>query len=132
MWVVTLSNGVVVYQSDDNPEFAIKNSWLGLKKHVENHNLYIKDMVLRFRDHVEVIGSGAPAYYFVHMVLANIVGWVQTFYKIGTLREDGKIHGETWIIPELMTAPDEPSFVRDPDDPKVAECIIRGKPSEQG
>lgn len=125
MWVVTLSDGTTVYQADDDPRLEGNNSWLCLKKYAEENKLYIKDMVVRFRDHVEVVGSGAELYFFVHMVLGNFVGYSQVFYNTGVLVDDGFIRGHQWIIPEFISL--EP-LEKDPSDPYVQQSIIRGTP----
>jgi hypothetical protein len=124
MWVVTLDNGLTVYQSDENPNLEVKNSWLGLKKYVEENGLYIKDMILRFRDHAEVVGSNADGYFFIHSILGNIVGYCQNFYKAGTL-QNNLIVGKEWIIPELMPLED---FTK-PVDHFSQQSLIQGKPS---
>lgn len=124
MWIVNLSDGTTVYQSDDDPRLEGHNSWLCLKKYAEEKGLYIKDMVIRFRDHVEVVGSGADAYFFIHMVLGNFVGYSQVFYNTGVMR-GGLIRGNQWVIPELITLEE---FEKDPASPLTQQSLIRGAP----
>jgi hypothetical protein len=125
MWIVNLSNGEVAYQSDDDPQMENHNSWLCLKKYAEENGLYIKDMVLRFRDHVEVVGSGAKAYYFVHMILGNFIGYNQLFYNTGVLVGD-TIKVNQWIIPELMVLETSTKII---SDPHVTDSLITGVPT---
>lgn len=126
MWIVNLSDGTTVYQSDDDPRLEEHNSWLCLKKHVEQNNLYIKDMILRFRDHVEVVGSNAEAYFFVHMILGNFVGYNQNYFNAGIL-DNGLVKGYQWTIPEIITLE---HFEKDPEHPFTKESLIRGIPVE--
>lgn len=127
MWIVNLNDGTTVYQSDDDPRLESHNSWLCLKKYVEEKGLYIKDMIIRFRDHVEVVGSestGADAYFFVHMILGNFVGYNQIFYNTGVLK-DGLVKGNQWIVPELITLE---QFEKDPTNELTQKSLIRGTP----
>lgn len=124
MWIVNLSDGTTAYQSDDNPLMEHHNSWLCLKKYAEENKLYIKDMILRFRDHVEVVGSGAKAYFFVHMILGNFVGYSQLFYNTGVLEGD-TIKVNQWIIPELIVLE---SSIKKLTDPFVTDSLITGVP----
>lgn len=124
MWVANLSNGLTAYQSDDNPSMPHHNSWTCLKQYAEENDLYIRNMVLRFRDHTEVIGDGHDAYYFVHMLLGNFIGYNQIFYNAGVL-VDGVININQWVIPEIITMD---SYTKNVNDQYVEDSLIRGKP----
>lgn len=128
MWIVNLNNGVTVYQSDDNPNLEDRNSWLCLKKYAEENQLYIKDMVVRFRDHTETIGSNAKGYFFVHSILGNFVGYNQIFYKTGVLCDDGLIRGYEWVIPEFIYLD---NFEKRVDDGFAHLSLISGVPDVQ-
>lgn len=124
MWVVTLSDGTTVYQMDEDSRVDGGNSWLSLKKYTEENKLYIKDMIIRFRDHAEVVGSGAEGYFFIHMALGHITGYTQLYYSAGVLEGD-LIKGHQWIIPEIMSLE---QFTKKLTDPFVQDSLIRGIP----
>lgn len=121
MWIVNLSNGETAYQCDFSPEeMTGDNSWLCLKRYVEENNLFIKDMILRFRDHVELVGSDVDGYYFARVLFASALGYCQDFYNAGVVCAGsylaggniyrGRVTGKQWIIPELIVFE---SFERD-------------------
>lgn len=118
MWMVELSNGVTVYQDDDDG-----NSWAQLKQYVEDNGLYLKNMHIRFRDHIEQIGSDSEAYYFVNSILASTFGYQQSFFVTGVVAGD-VIHCKEWIIPELMVYS---GGDRNINDSYNRELVISGK-----
>ncbi len=120
VWQVELSNGLTVYQNDSD---ECPSSWLSLKAHVETENLYLKNLILRFRDHTEVVADDREGYFFIKSVTGHITGWNQHFYVAGFLHDD-LLYGYRWIIPELIR--DEP-IKRHRSEGLGNEVIIRGR-----
>lgn len=132
MWIAGLSNGLTVYQSDNNPSLKNSNSWLGLKEYCELNNTHVTDMFLRFRDHTEEIGRNREGFFFIKSVLANITGYTQEFYHTGVVQKEEKhLHVVQWIIPEIIPFK---SDVRPIDSDLVVHSLIvsRGINSGQG
>lgn len=124
-WIVTLDNGVIVYQ-DDVGQGNLRpgthlTSWERLQNYCGNNKNYIVDMKLQFRSHIENMPANVEGYFFRRSILGGI-GIMRTsriipdtfFYLVGILK-DGKVTIQKWRVPELILNTDEED-IRDPDD----------------
>lgn len=120
-WAASLSDGRTAYQNDDHPD-CCGFSWLALKKYIEENNLRITGLSLRFRDHHEHLPADKDGYFFIKSITGNLTGWMQRFYKVGYL-EGGEIRTIRYSVPELIAFEKE-SF---PVDDEIEICLIRNK-----
>ncbi len=124
-WIVTLDDGIIVYQ-DDVGQGNLRpgselTSWERLQNYCRNNNNYIVAMKLKFRSHTENMPSNAEGYFFRRTILGGI-GIQRTFrvipdtffFLVGILK-DGKVTIQKWRIPELILNTDEED-IRDPHD----------------
>jgi hypothetical protein len=89
--------------SDDHTIYLSEyNQWLTLKSEIENLNLRIIEIGLRFRTHeINVDTSQADAVYIVRSVMAQFGGETIHFYTTGIY--DGNIVSKTrWHVPALV------------------------------
>jgi hypothetical protein len=112
-WVVTLNDGNRVYQDDDRPEMNPKSAWERLGLVCEANKLYIVDMYLQFRSHLEHLPSNADGYYFAKSIMGSFgsdKNW--HFYVVGTLK-NGILKVDTWKLPELIINESEERSIED-------------------
>lgn len=121
-WIASLSNGQTAFQKDEHPDMEFSNSWLGLKKYCEDNQIYVKDLYLRFRDHLEPIAKNADGFFFIKSILGNITGYCQNFYHTGAYYE-GKNHikVDKWLIPEILVLEHQDRLI----DETVLPSLIR-------
>jgi len=106
-WVVTLNNGLVVYQDDYRPNIEPWNSWLRLRDYCYAEGVYPVKMHIRFRSHVEHMPENAEGYYFVRSVLASFGSDItQHLFVIGTI-DGGLLQVNKWKTPELIVVDSE-------------------------
>jgi hypothetical protein len=100
-WVVDLSNGKRVYGDDGRPGLE-RVAWKRLRNYLYNNNLYITEMFIRFRSHIESVGKSEQGYFFKRGILASAYDERQ-YHKfiVGTIK-DGLIHAQTWLVPEII------------------------------
>lgn len=108
IWVVKLSNGLVVYGDDGRPGLH-PNSWIRLKKFVFHENLHITELNLRFRSHMELAcPRNAAGYYFGHSAAyyngANISCCLCGYFNHIA---DTTLHISKWQVPELIFLKEE-------------------------
>lgn len=122
LWVATLSNGETVYQDDGRPNIKPASAWIRLKAYCEINDLYITNIKVRNRSHIEDIGSNYDGYFFCKGAGGVMFGdmTIHTFI-IGTLTGE-KLSVRKWRLPELIA---EGVEERDPYD--LPECIIAKK-----
>jgi len=95
-WEVELSDGTRVYQDDGRPGMEVQSAWERLWSHCENHCLYIIDMTLKNRSHVEHVGNGCDGFFFSRGVYGGF-GNFQESYLTGILN-DGILEVVKWQI----------------------------------
>lgn len=104
IWIASLSDGTVAHQDDDRPGYY-HNSWVRLRNHCYENNLTITNVTLKFRSHVEKVGSSEEGYFFIRAILGSLVKNVKKppvfFYKVGLIK-DGEIKIQKWRVPELL------------------------------
>jgi hypothetical protein len=109
-WLVTLSNGHVVYQDDGRPGLEEPRAWFRLKKYVEANNLAITEFKIQFFTHVEQAApSGCYGYYFINAVLASAFSEVPDseikYYVIGYINDKDSTEVITtfWNVPAILS-----------------------------
>lgn len=102
-WVVTLSNGQIVYEDDNRPGLEESSAWKRLKTYCNSHNLYIVEMWLQFRSNRVLIEPKNAAGYYLIKAAIGIWGDTETHhvYVAGAL-VNGKIQTNRWKVPELV------------------------------
>lgn len=120
-WVAQLSNGELIYQDDNRPGKYPESAWLRLKKYIEDNQLKIDNLWLRFRSNqVKCLPEKAEGYYFCKAA-GGMLGSTLTVhcYMLGYLTKD-KIVVYSYKVPELMP------FVEDIREPETAkDCLIK-------
>ena len=122
LWIATLSNGETIYQDDGRPNVEPASAWIRLKRYCKINDVYITNMKIRNRSHVQDIGSDYDGYFFCKGAGGLLFGdmTLHTFI-IGTLAGE-KLSVKKWRLPELIS---EESEERDPYE--LPECIIAKK-----
>lgn len=107
IWImVKFSDDKIIYLAD-------YQQWLALKSEVEELNLRIIEIGLRFRTHlITVDTSEAEAVYIVRSVMAQFGGDTIHFYTTGIL-EDGVVTKTRWHVPALVEETKEDSDLED-------------------
>lgn len=123
-WIVKLSNGETVIQDDDRPNVKPRSAWERLGYYCGMNGLYIDEMNLRFRSHIEHVGKDADGFFFCLGVFGGLQKSFNS-YLTGTL-QDGILEVVKWQVPELIKVPfiDEKMVQRrNPDEAGI--CLIR-------
>lgn len=96
IWInVQLTNGEEFYYT----EFK---GWRELKEKCEKENLFIQELILRFRSHeVNIDLEDAEAVYLIRSVMGQMGAETRNFYTTGILK-DGVVHKKMWLVPELV------------------------------
>jgi len=107
IWImVKFSDDKIIYLAD-------YQQWLALKSEVEELNLRIIEIGLRFRTHlITVDTSEAEAVYIVRSVMAQFGGDTIHFYTTGIL-EDNVVTKTRWHVPALVEETKEDSDLED-------------------
>ena len=122
LWIATLSNGETIYQDDGRPNVKPSSAWTRLKKYCEVNNLYIINIKVRNRSHIEDIGSDYDGYFFCKSAGALMFGDItQHAFVLGFL-EGEKLSVRKWRLPELI-----PEEIEERDPYDLPECIIAKK-----
>ena len=102
IWVVDLSSGETIFQDDARDGCDPSSAWLRLSSYVEENNLQINRMRLRYWDHLVFLPDNADGYYFSKGASYDSVSGVAgDFYNAGIL-DDEKILINKYTIPELL------------------------------
>ena len=122
IWMVTLSNGEVVYQDDNRPDVYPESAWKRLKNYCKENDLHITEMKIRNKGNVKSVESNCDGYFFSKGAGAFLFG-DETLHSfiIGTLK-DNILHVRKWRLPELISEQNEQ---RDPN--KSTEALITKK-----
>jgi len=100
-WQVELNTGQMVYEDDHRPGF-VPSAWERLCYHCEHTGDYIKNMWIRFRDHVECVGSDEDGFFLYKEIRAN-PGWdKEVFLYIAGVLEGETIRCKKWKLPEIL------------------------------
>ena len=121
-WEVVLNNNERIFQDDDRPGMQPKSAWLRLREYCEEHNLYIKEMTIMFRDNVFALPSNADGYFFSKGA-RGMFGSTRTMllFFVGTL-QSGRLEVSCWKVPEMLK---EWTEERNPNE--ANECLIQRK-----
>ena len=114
-WSALLSDGRWVYQDDDRPGEAEPRAWVRLQQFCNDNDLFVTQMKIRFRSHEETVPSSTEGYFCRNRVLSCFSdSKSKTFagYSLGPII-NGKIHVETWNVPEIIRCELEPVDIRD-------------------
>ena len=128
IWIATLSNGETVYQDDGRPNVKPQSAWVRLKIYCENNGLYITNLKVKNRSHLEDVGSDHDGYFFCKGAGGFLFdGDTLHTFVIGIL-EGETLRTKTWRLPELI-----PDSFQDRDPYESPNCIIakRGILNEQ-
>lgn len=123
-WEAWLSDGTHVFMDDYRPGVEPHSAWERLGVHCKENGLYIVDMIIRFRSHVESMGQNKDGYFFCKGVTASLGKSLETFLT-GTL-DDGILVVQKWLVPSLTREKfldDTDEQVRSVDDAGL--CLIR-------
>ena len=78
-------------------------TWAKVKKHCESKKTFVKEMHLQFRSHKCVLDIGDPAgIYLVRSAMGEMGAGTTNFLTLGLLKDDGLVHKQMWMIPELL------------------------------
>lgn len=106
-WFVDLSNGTRIFADDDRPGLE-PNAWKRLRDYLYANNLFITHFFIRFRSHVELIGSSEIGYFFRRGLMADIASGVNhDRFICGLLDDRGYINCQTWNTPEITRVESE-------------------------
>jgi len=100
IWVAKLSDGTTVYQDDDRPGLVQPSSWLRMKEYVDENGLYIEELSIKFRSHVEKVRSGE--YYHFSKAIACMIGEDYENYFIFSTLKAGKLTRVWYMIPHIL------------------------------
>ena len=100
IWVAELSDGAIVYQDDGRPGLDQPSAWLRMKDYVDENNLYIENLSIKFRSHVEKIRSGE--FYHFSKAIACMVGESYEDYFIFSSLNSGKLTRVWYMIPHIL------------------------------
>lgn len=83
--------------------FSDYDHWFLVKEHCEKKEVFIKDLHLQFRSTKCIIDIGTPdAVYLVRSAWGSIGRPTRDFYTVGLLKDDGYVHKQMWVVPELL------------------------------
>jgi hypothetical protein len=100
-WQVQLSTGEMVYEDDERPGY-LPSAWERLAYHCNKTGSYIVNMWIRFRDHVECVGSEKEGFYLFKEIRHHPAWKKPTFLYIGGYLEDDLIKCKKWKLPEII------------------------------
>lgn len=115
-WMVTLSDGQVIYQSDE------PTSWLKLRDYIYENGLDIYSLDLMFRSHKVRIGPLNSSYFYIRGCYSFLTGGGITYYQhvCGFLENDHHVKVYKYKAPELYVEEEEYRDVS-----KCEHCLIR-------
>lgn len=96
VWInVQLTNGQEFYYD----EFE---GWRKIKEKCDKENLFIRELILRFRSHEVTIDlEDAEAVYLIRSILGQMGADTKQYYTTGILK-NGVVYKKMWMIPELI------------------------------
>lgn len=95
---------IKVMTSDGNHFFFHEyDDWYSIKDHCYKNSVFVKDLHLQFRSTKCVIDvSKSNAIYLVRSALGAIGQPTKNYFTVGLLKDDGLVHKQMWLIPELI------------------------------
>lgn len=98
IWIAQLSDGQIAYQDE-----SIGNSFLKLREYCIDNNLYITDLKLRFRSHLEHVYDGSGDGLFLRKSILGGIFDLRNYHSliIGRVEKD-IIYTNKWSVPELI------------------------------
>lgn len=101
IWIAELSNGQTVFQWDDQPGSTERSTWIRLRNYCSKNNIRIRELYLRYWDHLVHIKRGARGYFYASGAGAWVnSGVTKRHFVIGILEGD-EIKKFTYASPEL-------------------------------
>lgn len=83
--------------------FSDYDKWYSVKEHCQKKSVFIKDLHLQFRSNRCIIEFDNPeAIYLVRSALGAIGQPTKNYFTVGLLKEDGLVHKQMWLVPELI------------------------------
>lgn len=83
--------------------FSDYEMWYEVKDHCEKNSVFIKDLHLQFRSNKCIIELGdCEAVYLVRAAMGAIGQPTKNYFTVGLLKDDGLVHKQMWIVPELI------------------------------
>ncbi len=105
-WFVDLSDGTRVF-GDDFRYGPDDRAWKRLRTYLYENSLYITKLWIRFRSHIELMGSSDIGYMFRNGVIASVAtGENRERFVVGLIK-DNKVHVQVWNVPEIQKCEDE-------------------------
>lgn len=127
IWTAVLSDGTVVYQDDDRPDYEESSAWLRLKQYVAENNLSVVNLGVKFRTNQIWLEPNKEGYFFCKVAGANWDGGpTYHFYNIGFI-EDNVAHIKQYRLPELTIFQE---FSRHLDNCTEQTVVINGKQAD--
>lgn len=123
-WVVKLNNGQNVYQDDGRDGILPESAWTRLKQYCKENHLWIIDMRLQFRSHVEHLPSNKSGYFFCKSILGSPALPKNIHFYVSGYVENSVICTTTWRIPELVENETETRNIQENQ-----ECLIQKPPN---
>lgn len=111
-WIATLSNGESVIQDDYRPGVFPESAWLRLKKYCEDNNVFVTNLNLQFRSHIECAANNCDGIYFCRAILASMFNQQTPMYNVGVIRNN-KVFLTKWRTPELIVVGNEEREIED-------------------
>ena len=100
-WFCELSDGTIAYQDDGHPERPNMSSWIRLSKHLQQYNLKIHSLKLRYRSNIsDTLPVDAEGYFFCNMMFSVFGEYSANCYVIG-YKDGSVINTEDWLVPNL-------------------------------
>ncbi len=77
--------------------------WKEIKEYCESKLTFIEEMHFQFRSHKCVLNLGDPVgVYLIRSVMGEMGCDSVNFLTLGLLKEDGMVHKQMWMVPELL------------------------------
>lgn len=120
-WVITLSDGTVIYQDDNKPNIEESSAWIRLGHYIRATNLYIVKFHLQFRDHIVRFPSNKIGYYFSHGALGAIGVPTVHFAVVGNVdqRSQEYITCQWFHVPALELTRINKKLLKDVKEPQI-------------
>lgn len=126
-WYAVLSNGETAYEDDGRPDCSINSGWVRLGNYVKKHQIYISELYLQFRSHIEALPGGKYGYYLSKGAVGSF-GMSHGCYWVGyidglsdNLDEYYQVRCFQFQVPELIVCDNEFRTVNR-NDPRLILC----------
>lgn len=95
----------VYFRTSNDKEIHLQEyeHWLTVQEYLNNNNLTIVQLGLRYRSHlIKQDTSTSKAVYVVRSVKGEMYGVTKECYTIGLMDDYGKMHKTMWMTPALV------------------------------